>query len=165
MQAGAFTIFRASVRCWQQLWSRVWLTLGPFDQAATSRPGSGSCRSSTRAGARTGSAVSANRETAICAACSSLAHSQSFAMPRSIGRSGGQDNPLVPSHCRMRVVDRDLIRGGHYGQRSCAPHLKAEHMAAPTKPATCRFFLPTWSRPYMAHRDATDGGPIRRDWV
>src|ERR1035438_3635745 len=36
----------------------------------------------------------------------------------------------------MRVVDRDLIRGGHYGQRSCEPHLKAEHMAAPTKPAT-----------------------------
>ena len=35
----------------------------------------------------------------------------------------------------MRVVDRDLIRGGHYGQRSCEPHLKAEHMAAPTKPA------------------------------
>jgi hypothetical protein len=40
----------------------------------------------------------------------------------------------VPSHRRMRVVDRDLIRGGHYGQRSCEPHLQAEHMAAPTKP-------------------------------
>jgi hypothetical protein len=38
------------------------------------------------------------------------------------------DNPLVPAHCRMRVVDRDLIRGGHYGQRSCEPHLQAEHM-------------------------------------
>ncbi len=24
----------------------------------------------------------------------------------------------------MRVFDRDLIRGGHYGQRSCEPHLK-----------------------------------------
>src|SRR5471030_1157682 len=35
----------------------------------------------------------------------------------------------------MRVVDRDLIRGGHYGQRSCEPHQKAEHMAAPTNPA------------------------------
>jgi hypothetical protein len=34
----------------------------------------------------------------------------------------------------MRVFDRDLIRGGHYGQRSCEPHLKAEHMAAPTNP-------------------------------
>jgi hypothetical protein len=32
----------------------------------------------------------------------------------------------------MRVFGRDLIRGGHYGQRSCEPHLKAEHMAAPT---------------------------------
>ena len=28
----------------------------------------------------------------------------------------------MPSHCyRMRVFDRDLIRGGHYGQRSCEP--------------------------------------------
>src|SRR6266436_8656074 len=32
----------------------------------------------------------------------------------------------------MRAFGRDLIRGGHYGQRSCEPHLKAEHMAAPT---------------------------------
>jgi hypothetical protein len=32
----------------------------------------------------------------------------------------------------MRVFDRDLIRGGHYGQRSSEPHRKAEHMAAPT---------------------------------
>ena len=35
----------------------------------------------------------------------------------------------------MRAIDRDLIRGGHYGQRSCEPHLKAEHMAAPTNAA------------------------------
>ena len=42
----------------------------PSDQGATSRPGSGSCRSSTRAGARTGSAISANKAIAICAACS-----------------------------------------------------------------------------------------------
>jgi hypothetical protein len=41
----------------------------------------------------------------------------------------------VPVHCRMRVFDRDLIRGGHYGQRSCEPHLKAEHMAAPAASA------------------------------
>src|SRR5215468_2696690 len=50
----------------------------------------------------------------------------------------------------MRGFDRDLIRGKHYGQRSCEPHLKAEHMAAPTKSATRRFFLPTRSRPHMA---------------
>jgi hypothetical protein len=37
------------------------------------------------------------------------------------GRSGDQDNPHVPQHCRMRAFDRDLIRGGHYGQRSCEP--------------------------------------------
>src|ERR1700683_3155922 len=35
----------------------------------------------------------------------------------------------------MRAFDRDLIRGGHYGQRSCEPHSKAEHMAAPTNAA------------------------------
>jgi hypothetical protein len=35
---------------------------------------------------------------------------------------------------RMRAFDRDLIRGGHYVQRSCEPRLKAEHTAAPTKP-------------------------------
>src|SRR4029079_15854904 len=35
----------------------------------------------------------------------------------------------------MRAYDRDLIRGGHYGQRSCEPHSKAEHMAAPTNAA------------------------------
>jgi hypothetical protein len=47
-------------------------------------------------------------------------------------------NPLVPSHCRMRPIDRDLIRGGHYGQRPCLPRLKAEHMAAPTNPANVK---------------------------
>jgi hypothetical protein len=41
----------------------------------------------------------------------------------------------VPAHCRMRVFDRDLIRGGHYGQRSCEPRKQAEHMAAPTNAA------------------------------
>ena len=35
----------------------------------------------------------------------------------------------------MRGVVRDLIRGEHYGQRSCEPQSKAEHMAAPTNAA------------------------------
>src|SRR5215470_15078084 len=63
----------------------------------------------------------------------------------------------------MRGFDRDLIRGKHYGQRSCEPHLKAEHMAAPTKSATRRFFLPTRSRPHMAqsgHHTPTDPCPL-----
>jgi hypothetical protein len=47
----------------------------------------------------------------------------------------------VPSHSRMRAFDRDLIRGGHYGQRSCEPHLKAEHMAAPTNAANVKKVL------------------------
>ena len=41
----------------------------------------------------------------------------------------------------MRAVDRDLIRGGHYGQRSCEPHSKAEHMAAPTNAALVKKVL------------------------
>ena len=47
----------------------------------------------------------------------------------------------MPSHRRMRAFDRDLIRGGHYGQRSCEPHLKAEHMAAPTNAANVKKVL------------------------
>jgi len=38
----------------------------------------------------------------------------------------------------MRAFDRDLIRGGHYGQRPCVPHSKAEHMAAPTNAANVK---------------------------
>ena len=41
----------------------------------------------------------------------------------------------------MRAFDRDLIRGGHYGQRSCEPHAKAEHMAAPTNAALVKKVL------------------------
>jgi hypothetical protein len=41
----------------------------------------------------------------------------------------------------MRVFDRDLIRGGHYGQRSREPHLQAEHMAAPTNAANVKKVL------------------------
>jgi hypothetical protein len=42
----------------------------------------------------------------------------------------------VPVHYRMRAFDRDLIRGGHYGQRPCVPREQAENMAAPTSNAT-----------------------------
>src|SRR4029078_6604121 len=47
----------------------------------------------------------------------------------------------------MRAFGRDLIRGGHYGQRSCEPHLKAEHMAAPTNSAYVKKDLSN-SEPY-----------------
>ena len=50
----------------------------------------------------------------------------------------------------MRAFDRDLIRAGHYGQRSCEPHQQAEHMAAPTNAALVKKPLPTRSRPHMA---------------
>ena len=41
----------------------------------------------------------------------------------------------------MRAFDRDLIRGGHYGQRSCEPHQQAEHMVAPTNAASVKKVL------------------------
>ena len=41
----------------------------------------------------------------------------------------------------MRAFDRDLIRGGHYGQRSRQPRSKAEHMAAPTNTALVKKVL------------------------
>ena len=47
----------------------------------------------------------------------------------------------MPLHFRMRVIDRDLIRGGHYGQRSYEPHKQAEHMAAPTNSANVKISL------------------------
>ena len=54
----------------------------------------------------------------------------------------------------MRAFDRDLIRGGHYGQRSCEPHQQAEHMAAPTNAAFVKKVLAnsepsTWSAPLL----------------
>ena len=57
----------------------------------------------------------------------------------------------MPAHCRMRANDRDLIRGGHYGQRSSEPHSKAEHMAAPTKAANGKKVLANPEPSHMAH--------------
>ena len=41
----------------------------------------------------------------------------------------------------MRVFDRDLIHGVHYGQRSCEPQKQAEHMGAPTNTAYAKKVL------------------------
>jgi transposase len=60
-----------------------------FRSGRNFRPGSDSCRSNTRAGARTSLAVSANRAIAICAACSRRARWPSFAMPRSMAPNIG----------------------------------------------------------------------------
>jgi hypothetical protein len=73
----------------------------------------------------------------------------------------------VPSHCyRMRVFDRDLIRGGHYGQRSCEPHLKAEHMAAPTNAANVKKALAN-SEPstHGTSRTSRDVRPESANWA
>ena len=59
----------------------------------------------------------------------------------------------------MRAFDRDLIRGGHYGQRSCEPHQQAEHMAAPTNAAFVKKVLAN-SEPstHGPKRNFRDGG-------
>jgi hypothetical protein len=57
----------------------------------------------------------------------------------------------------MRPIDRDLIRGGHYGQRSREPRSKAEHMAAPTNAALVKKVLansePSTHGPSLTCRD------------
>src|SRR4029077_13491235 len=58
--------FLVSVRRWPRLWSPALLIRGRSDQEESSRPGSGSCRSNTRAGARTSAAVSASKAIATC---------------------------------------------------------------------------------------------------
>jgi hypothetical protein len=64
---------RALVPRWPPLWSPASLIRRLSDLAGISRPGSGSCRSNTRAAVRTSSAVSANKAIVICAAYSPLA--------------------------------------------------------------------------------------------
>ena len=56
----------------------------------------------------------------------------------------------------MRPIDRDLIRGGHYGQRSREPHQQAEHMAAPTNAALVK--------KAPANSEPSTHGP-RRHWA
>ena len=41
----------------------------------------------------------------------------------------------MPVHHGMRVVDRDLIRGGHYGQRSMAKSERYKESVARSEPA------------------------------
>jgi len=80
----------ASGRYWRPPWSPVLLIRRLSGQGEISRPGSGSCRSKTRAEAKTNSAVSANEAIAICAACSRPAHWPSSATPRSTVPSIGR---------------------------------------------------------------------------
>jgi transposase len=62
--------YLVSDRRWLQLWSPVSLIPGCSDQDEIFRPGSGLCPGNTRVGARTSSAVSANKVIATCAVCS-----------------------------------------------------------------------------------------------
>jgi transposase len=81
--------FDRMIMAWHRSNQTSKLIPGPSNQDVTSRPGLGSFRSSTRVGARTGSAASANKVTAIYAACSWPAHSPSFATPRATAPSIG----------------------------------------------------------------------------
>jgi transposase len=74
-RAGGLMPFLALVRRWPPLWSQASPIHRPSARDGTSQPGSGWFRSSTRAGARTSSAVSASKVIAICAACSPRGHS------------------------------------------------------------------------------------------
>ena len=56
----------------------------------------------------------------------------------------------------MRAFDRDPIRGGHYGQRSCEPRKQAEHMAAPTNAANVKKAL--------ANSEPSTHGTKRTKW-
>ena len=94
-QAGGSTTYPASVQHWRPLWSPASPIRRCFDPVGTSRPGSGLCRSRTRAEARTGSAISANEAIAICAACSRPERSRSSVMPKSMAPSTG----LGSLHC------------------------------------------------------------------
>jgi hypothetical protein len=66
----------------------------------------------------------------------------------------------------MRAFDRDLIRGGHYGQRSREPRSKAEHMAAPTNAALVKKVLansePSTHGPSRTWRDVRPDSETRR---
>src|SRR4051812_45988354 len=70
---------------------------------------------------------------------------------RSIRRSG---QPTWATALSNASFDRDLIRGGHYGQRSCEPH---ENMAAPTNAALVKKAL--------ANSEPSTHGPSRRSAV
>ena len=115
-------IVPASVRRWPLHWLPPLLTQGPSDQRAISRPGLGWCRSSTRAGGRTGSAVSASKAMAICAACSWPARSPSSAMPRSMVQAPALAHGIIGTEAdqgrRHRARQQHRTDGlGHDGAR------------------------------------------------
>src|SRR4029077_15193053 len=66
----------------------------------------------------------------------------------------------------MRGFDRDLTRGGHYGQRSCEPRKQAEHMAAPTNAAGVKRVLAN-PEPSTHGPSATSSATLKRSayWV
>ena len=67
--------------------------------------------------------------------------------------SRGSDEPEKAVALRRSINDRELIRELHQGQRSCGPHTKAGHMAAPDQSVkTPKALLPRRRRPHTALR-------------
>jgi hypothetical protein len=68
--------------------------------------------------------------------------------------SRGSEQPAKAVALRRSINDGELIRELHQGQRSCGPHYKAEHMAAPDQSVkTPRALLPRRRRPHTAFRE------------
>jgi hypothetical protein len=77
--------------------------------------------------------------------------------------SRGSEQPAKAVALRRSINDGELIRELHQGQRSCGPHYKAEHMAAPDQSVKISTaLLPRRRRPHTAFRElhsAQDHGP------
>jgi hypothetical protein len=86
---------------WPPPWSPASPTQRPSARGGTSQPGSVSCRSSTRAEARTSSAVSVNKAIAICAAwhrsLAPLRIREKTIFLRSLKQGGGRGRPCAHS--------------------------------------------------------------------
>ena len=78
---------------------------------------------------------------------------------RSIRRSGQPTSATALSNASFWSGPES--RGGHYNQRSCEPHLKAEHMAAPTNAAYVKKALAN-SEPSTHGTSETNGKATRR---
>jgi hypothetical protein len=80
-------------------------------------PGNGD-RSRQRLGSKAGAIAAEHRSLRFVASLvTRAAGSRSYGAPDAAGLK-----PTCANASRMRAFDRDLIRGRHYGQRSCEPH-------------------------------------------
>ena len=187
-RAGGWTPFLALARRWPPLWSQASPIQRLFVRGGTSQPGAGSCRSSTREG----TAVSASKAIAICAACSPPAHSPWYpicqdpwhkASALAYGIAGAE----ADQGRRHRARQQDRQNGlGHNGseralqgtRRACdvkkiAPVTRRDvkvgrrtaRNAEPVDPAIGNPLVPVHHRMRAFDRDPTRGGHYgQRSW-